>query len=121
MKITKEIIDYVFEEAQRKYDREIPGWVEFKLLGADILRWARLEILSRSVQRSMPSEALPSSPATAQKDSSPLGHASYPAGPPEADSNAPQDSGQLPTWLEQSQSSGPGQRASAIHDSVNPC
>ena len=113
MKITQEIIDYVFEEAQRKYDREIPGWVEFKLLGADILRWARLEILSRSAQRSMQSEALPVAPATALLRASQSGHASSASEQSAADSNAPQDSGQLPTWLEQSQSSGPGQRASA--------
>jgi hypothetical protein len=115
VKIEEDTVNYVFEEAQRRFDREIPGWVEFKLLGADILRWARLEILSRSAQRSKPSEVLPSSPATAHSEASQADRASRPAGQSEADSTAPQDSGQLPTWLGESR---PSAQVGAVYEST---
>ena len=103
MKIAQELIEYVLEEAQRRYDREIPGWVEFKLLGADIIRWARLEILKRGAERCRSSAALPASPAIVAPDPEMQDQQQHGALPPSDDSSGSQDSDQLPSWLEQTQ------------------
>lgn len=59
--VSSKILRGVVEEASQRYDREIPGWVDFKLLGADLIRWIYLETMSRMEQRLPLCQASPSS------------------------------------------------------------
>jgi hypothetical protein len=103
--IDPDIFDAVFEEAQLRYDREIPTWVEYKRAGADIIRWARLEILSRSAERCRSSGAIPHGPGKVPQTPLPQAPGQHPAVPSTVDSTELPDSGLFPNWLEPSRES----------------
>lgn len=46
------LVDNILSEALMAYDREIPGFVDFKAFGADQFVWAKREILKRTMERS---------------------------------------------------------------------
>ena len=103
-----ELVKNVCREALHRYDRELPTWVDYKALGADIMRWIELEITRRHRERGRSSESVPSNPvddrrAASDSQGSALHASQGTTGQSEANEIRLQDSDGLPNWLEQSQ------------------